>query len=960
MPVYLSTPIRLDSTSPTTIVEDLTQINENFTVLAELLDRNAFTLGGLSLQQVIDSARMHDNLDADMLDGHHASDFLLVTGGTINGSLSITGSVTDQFISDVSTTFKKQVNIQGAAILSSDLTVNGNLYVNGTMTTIHSSAISLTDLIITLNGDATSIIPSLQSGFEINRGTGNNLVKLLWDEATRRFVVYRSTTDSSAKYTLVDTNDYGHTSDSSGINADRLDNYHANTGTAASTIPVRDASGAVPGNITGNAATASKLQTARTITLSGDVTGSVSFDGSANVTITSTVVDNSHNHIISNVTGLQNALDSKVDVSSFSGSNILSLLSGVDGSGSGLDADTVDGLHASSFSLINHQHDASAIVSGTISLSRLPIGHNNGLDADMVDGYHASSFSLVTHTHSFSDIIGTIATSQLPDIVSAGTYTKVTVDTKGRVTSGTTLSESDIPNLNWSKIINTPTTLSGYGITDAQTTITGAASTITTSNLTADRALISNSSGKVSVSSVTSTELSYLSGVTSSIQTQLNNKLNITASMYIGTTSVPVNRASGNLFLTGVSIDGDANTVDGYHASISSSAFTIPVADVNGKIDSSWLNMGTGSTLNADMVDGYHATATATANTIPVSGSTGKLSNAWLNTGSGNGIDADTVDGYHAGNSSGQIPISNGTVNTNLNADKVDGYHVDPSTSIPTDDAVSRSISAFYTDGSSTNYLAKSIIYQLADKIGVGITNPSAKLHVGGNLKVDGPTEILNNLVVSAFTTLGGNLTTSGHATFLDDLEVRGNTTLGDSANPGNTTVNGALTATGNITGKQLISTVASGTAPLVVTSTTVVPNLNADRVDGYHASITPTGNTIPVSDSTGKIDNAWLNTGSGKGIDADTVDGYHATDFVLKTQQTVTTKESFTLTATDITNKYVTLSHTPQVVLLVYDIVIAEEGVDYYVAGNQIKWDGKQFETDAIVGDKINVIYTY
>lgn len=44
------------------------------------------------------------------------------------------------------------------------------------------------------------------------------------------------------------------------------------------------------------------------------------------------------------------------------------------------------------------------------------------------------------------------------------------------------------------------------------------------SNLTASRALISNSSGKIAVSDVTSTELGYLDGVTSNIQTQLNGK----------------------------------------------------------------------------------------------------------------------------------------------------------------------------------------------------------------------------------------------------------------------------------------------------------------------------------------------------------------------------------------------------------------------------------------------------
>jgi phage-related tail fiber protein len=57
----------------------------------------------------------------------------------------------------------------------------------------------------------------------------------------------------------------------------------------------------------------------------------------------------------------------------------------------------------------------------------------------------------------------------LDDIVSPGTYTKVTVTAQGRVSSGGSLVASDIPNLDWSKITTgIPSTLSGYGITDAQ------------------------------------------------------------------------------------------------------------------------------------------------------------------------------------------------------------------------------------------------------------------------------------------------------------------------------------------------------------------------------------------------------------------------------------------------------------------------------------------------------------
>jgi hypothetical protein len=58
-----------------------------------------------------------------------------------------------------------------------------------------------------------------------------------------------------------------------------------------------------------------------------------------------------------------------------------------------------------------------------------------------------------------------------------------------------------------------------------QATITGAATTIDTEDLTASRALVSDGSGKVAVSDVTSTELGYLDGVTSAVQTQLDAKI---------------------------------------------------------------------------------------------------------------------------------------------------------------------------------------------------------------------------------------------------------------------------------------------------------------------------------------------------------------------------------------------------------------------------------------------------
>lgn len=53
---------------------------------------------------------------------------------------------------------------------------------------------------------------------------------------------------------------------------------------------------------------ATKLATARTISLTSDVTGSASFNGSGNISITATVADNSHNHTLANISDFPTAV----------------------------------------------------------------------------------------------------------------------------------------------------------------------------------------------------------------------------------------------------------------------------------------------------------------------------------------------------------------------------------------------------------------------------------------------------------------------------------------------------------------------------------------------------------------------------------------------------------------------------------------------------------------------------
>ena len=129
-------------------------------------------------------------------------------------------------------------------------------------------------------------------------------------------------------------------------------------------------------------------------------------------------------------------------------------------------------------------------------------------------------------------------------------------------TGAVTLAKGDVglSNVDNTSDANKPISAATQTALDGkQATITGAATTITGSNLTANRALISNSSGKVEVSSVTSTELGYLDGVTSNIQTQLNNKLSSAPVTSVNNKTGAVTLAKGDVGLGNVDNTSDAN-----------------------------------------------------------------------------------------------------------------------------------------------------------------------------------------------------------------------------------------------------------------------------------------------------------------------------------------------------------------------------------------------------------------
>lgn len=118
--------------------------------------------------------------------------------------------------------------------------------------------------------------------------------------------------------------------------------------------------------------------------------------------------------------------------------------------------------------------------------------------------------------------------------------------------------------------------------------ITGAASTIVEDDLTKNRVVISDNNGKVAVSEVTSDELSYLKGLKSNLQNQLDNMdFNVTGA---ASTIIDDNLSPNRVVVT------DAN------GKISVS--TLSDTDVKNKVNKSGDNL-TGS-LTFNNYDSYH------------------------------------------------------------------------------------------------------------------------------------------------------------------------------------------------------------------------------------------------------------------------------------------------------------------------------------------------------------------
>jgi hypothetical protein len=184
------------------------------------------------------------------------------TGVTISGTAGEGWSPTISIGQDVSTTanvvFNKLETVDG-------LTVGGDLIVNGNTVSINVTNLAVEDNMIYLNANSTVTNPDLGIAGNYNDGTYAH-AGFFRDATDGRWKVFKGYTLEPDASAFIDTS-------------------HAS-------FALADMQAATfYGALSGNATTAAALQTARTITLGGILSGSATFDGSANVTITGSVSD---------------------------------------------------------------------------------------------------------------------------------------------------------------------------------------------------------------------------------------------------------------------------------------------------------------------------------------------------------------------------------------------------------------------------------------------------------------------------------------------------------------------------------------------------------------------------------------------------------------------------------------------------------------------------------------------
>ncbi|MDD9817455.1 MAG: hypothetical protein OXU61_04890, partial [Gammaproteobacteria bacterium] len=265
---------RLTSVSTASVGTALTVTGDSGSEDIDLLSESLSISGGTNVTTTAASNGVSVALDPNV------SLTTLTASGAVTGSQFNTGAegsairVTSDTISGPATL---TIDPAGVGDNTGTVVIAGDLQVDGTQTIINSTTVTVNDKNIQVADGAANDAAADGAGITVNSGDGNK---------TFQFEATGDNFGSSENINLAT---------GKVLKVNNTEVLSANSLTIANVAAsgIVTATGGFVGDVTGNADTATTLATARTIALSGDVAGSVSFDGSANATIAATIQSNS-------------------------------------------------------------------------------------------------------------------------------------------------------------------------------------------------------------------------------------------------------------------------------------------------------------------------------------------------------------------------------------------------------------------------------------------------------------------------------------------------------------------------------------------------------------------------------------------------------------------------------------------------------------------------------------------
>jgi hypothetical protein len=419
----------------------------------------------------------------------------------------------------------------------SDLTVTGNLTVQGSSTAIDTTITTIEDPVIVLASTQTGA-PTVDIGFIGERGSANNIA-FVWNEANAEFVT--AFTSTSETNTVISISSYA--------------NLHTqNIVVGGTTSLVGNVLGAAnfTGNVTGgNLLTPGLISAAGNITgnyIIGNIQGNVSAAGAnTQVLFNDGNVANATSGFTFNKTANLVTVGGNVDAQNFNG-NVYGTTVSV--SGTVTAASTVGGVITGSSVSVTGTQTAASTVGGVITGSSSSVTGTQTA-ASTVGGVITGSSSSVTGTQTAASTVGGVITGSSSSV----TGTQTAASTVGGVITGSSASVTgnvDASNTN-SNVYGTTVSASGT-VTAASTVggvITGSSSSVTGTQTAASTVggVITGSSSSVTG---TQTAASTVGGVITGSSVSVTGNVtggNLVSATVTNPTALTVRTNAGNINL---------------------------------------------------------------------------------------------------------------------------------------------------------------------------------------------------------------------------------------------------------------------------------------------------------------------------------------------------------------------------------------------------------------------------